>query len=175
MKDKDIVSLYKKSATETPSKELDKQILDYAKANSKKPFQYRHLVALAASIGLITLLAPWRWYESTEHLMPDEDHLNIKSRPDTIQAESMAPAKERMEMMSDRGRKSIMSEKSQALNISPSDIDDQQKLQEIEMLLKTGNKEQAKKMLEQFLKEKPEIRNKLSDQLNKLQSEENRE
>lgn len=157
MKEIDIVALYKKSATETPSPELDQRILDYAKAHGKKPIHYRRYFALAASIGLVAIMAPWRWYSSTEQGIPAIETLQLQqSQSDVIRSESILPARESVRVLSQPKRKSLMPEK---------------KLQAIESVLQSGDRQQAKMMLEELIKSDPELKGKLPEKLKRLLDE----
>ncbi|CAK3961681.1 conserved hypothetical protein [Vibrio crassostreae] len=83
MNNEDIVKLYKESATEKPSAELDKTILDYAKKQSKaerapgnKRPRWWLYMGLAASVMFVTLLKPWKWHKQT--LEPVQSELMLK-------------------------------------------------------------------------------------------------
>ncbi len=87
--DQQIVSLYQAGATESPSEELDKAILDYAKAQSNTRGQEkrrRHwpYMGLAASAVIVTMLAPWQWVDQT--LSPTSEEVMI-SQPQEREVE----------------------------------------------------------------------------------------
>ncbi|WP_028021584.1 hypothetical protein [Enterovibrio calviensis] len=74
-KDEEIVALYKESATETPSDDLDNRILGYAEAQTQaqakaKTQTRKHMpwwtyAGIAATVGFVALLAPWTWVDQS--------------------------------------------------------------------------------------------------------------
>ena len=117
MNDEDIVKLYKESATEKPSAELDKTILDYAKKQSQaerapgnKHPRWWPYMGLAASVMFVTLLAPWKWHKQT--LEPVQSELMLKEFE--YKSESVD---QQMMLKSMPEENTIMSESSERLDI----------------------------------------------------------
>nr|WP_086938217.1 hypothetical protein [Thaumasiovibrio occultus] len=87
-----IIALYKASATEQPAKTVDAAILNYAQtalatknqaANAPIPLHAKPtvtqrkvwwpVVGLAASVAMVTLLAPWRWVDPFDSMEVESD------------------------------------------------------------------------------------------------------
>ncbi|MEF1335975.1 hypothetical protein REH81_04130 [Vibrio rotiferianus] len=116
MKDEDIVKLYKESATEKPSAELDKTILDYAKKQSQaerdpgnKHPRWWPYMGLAASVMFVSLLEPWKWHKQT--LEPVQGELMLKGFE--YKSESV---NQQMQLKSMPEENTIMSESSDSLD-----------------------------------------------------------
>lgn len=143
--DQDIVSLYKKGATEVPPNQIDSTILSYAKSNSKTRRHWWPYIGLAASICTITLLAPWQWQEDAVPVQQDEL---------SVEMQLMAPPVER----------AIKAKSSR--EVAPA-----HPFMEIDKLLAQDKVAEAREELRLLLADKPELEEELPERLRFLLEE----
>ncbi len=172
-KDEDIVALYKESATESPSAELDNTILDYAKQQSRRKHQWWPYVGLAATVGFVALLAPWKWADKT---LQTPAEIELRSAPSMIQSDA-APKRQvgemqsfelhaedsneimRFDRVSPEAAKSMAEDKAQPVNNPFADV---------EALLAKGETAEARALLKQKLDAEPALKAQLPMHLKQL-------
>ncbi|WP_375749553.1 hypothetical protein [Vibrio sp. HN007] len=142
--DQDIISLYKKGATETPSAEADNAILEYSVSNLKKSRNWWPYIGLAASVGFVAILAPWQWQEEPLSVPVPEQ---VEAFSDEMSLMGVAPEAER----------AIRAKSSRQLSISP--------FTHIERLLQEDRVDEARSELQELLKAHPELEKELPEHL----------
>ncbi|OEE61576.1 hypothetical protein A1OK_09465 [Enterovibrio norvegicus FF-454] len=190
-KDEDIVALYKESATETPSDALDNRILAHAKSATRKPVPWWTYAGVAATVGFIALLAPWKWIDQS---LQSPAHIELMEAPipkqNFQQAESLdlestivdeieieadtAPLEERS-LLKSQPTEAFKSMDSQRTPQAKSSAAMKAKLNpfaEVESLLAEGEKQKAIALLKQQLDAQPVLYGSLPDYLKQLLEEE---
>jgi len=192
LKDEEMVSLYQQGATETPSSELDEKILGYAKRQSKKQKTWWPHIGLAASVTVVTLLAPWNWLDQTLQNPTEQEQYNALPLISEIESENQimrdAP---KLESRSIKAKKvesealllrSIQENASQSnankrlmknseeldMTMDTPEAKEQYLFEEIEWLLANGEKEKAREQLLEMLNDDPEIEELLPQKLRDL-------
>ncbi|WED24715.1 hypothetical protein L3Q72_17720 [Vibrio sp. JC009] len=190
LNDKEIVSLYKESANETPSPELDKKILAYAKSASGRRKNWWPYLGLAASLGFVVILAPWRWVDQTMPVVTEpelpaaiEPQVTEEQADQRIEAkrakmpvrESMMSAPLKMQAAPEAdmaaGARSAGARSKEEKEIQTGFMDAEVNIssfEEVEALLASGEKEKAKALLERILKQSPELARELPQHLRQL-------
>jgi len=180
-----VTSLYQQQATEQPPMALDLKILEQAKqqlrlTTPKQPTRSRFIpYSVAASIGLVGMLYlnfPQYYQLSQPPIIPDFEpvpmlessasDLELSEQPTTLQKmkraqHTMAPQQTKQAPASVPSASAITSAAkrsgptqqlaSDALTLS------QSQLQQLELLLATNKKQQAIKLLQQLLKQQPNM------------------
>jgi hypothetical protein len=166
--DQEIISLYKSNATELPSSEVDRKILEYAQAQTKQKRNWWPYVGLAASVGFVAILAPWQWYEQTTYpaLESDVSHMKMLSPESEISPPALQSSRESAAMS-----KRVVREKDQSERLELSF----NRFAEVEALLAGGEQEKARSLLEQLLQDSPELRSHLPKHLQVLMEEQKQE
>lgn len=142
--DQDIISLYKKGATEKPSAEIDNAILEYSVSDLKKSRNWWPYIGLAASIGFVAILAPWQWQEE-QLSVPVQNQIEAFS--DEMPLMGVAPETKR----------AIRTKSSRQLSVSP--------FTRIERLLKEDRVDEARSELKVLLSAHPELEKELPEEL----------
>ncbi|KKD61198.1 hypothetical protein RN22_06910 [Grimontia sp. AD028] len=187
IKDEDIVALYKESATETPSKDLDNRILAYANSQSKKHIPWWTYAGAAATVAFIALLAPWKWVDDTletpqsiESIIEPgiEPGIEPRNAPAFISPEALsdheADAARSMELLPPKPEEQRFFRNSPAAAKSLPQMEMEleesiiTEFAEVERLLDEGQKQQARELLEQMLTDDPKLINKLPERLKTL-------
>ncbi|WP_087024264.1 hypothetical protein [Thaumasiovibrio subtropicus] len=98
--DEEVLTQYRKDATESPSADLDNRVLQTAKAAlenasnvtslpKKRRWPHR-AIGIAAGIILVTLLAPWRWLDDNPSMelqgLPPENQRGLSEETELQQA-----------------------------------------------------------------------------------------
>ena len=179
--DQTLLELFRKSAKESPSKELDKKILSYAASQSKQADRHKWwpYLGLAASVCFIALLSPWKWQEASIDPLSDSvelmQHGEATPGPDVQMKKSRVASPEADQFMSapiqQSEQRAIPAAESvipQAV-VSNSKAQEEQRWQEVYKLLNSGETEKAKALLDKMLSEQPELKDKLPQRLKELQ------
>lgn len=183
IKDEDIVALYKESATETPSKDLDNRILAHANSQSKKHIPWWTYAGAAATVAFIALLAPWKWVDGTLETPQSiesiiEPGIEPRNAPAFISPEALsdheADAVRSMEVLPPKPEEQRFFRNSPAAAKSLPQMEMEleesiiTEFAEIERLLDEGQEQQARELLEQMLTDDPKLINKLPERLKTL-------
>lgn len=178
LNDEEVVKMYKESATETPSKETDDAILEYAKANrvvDAKPHyiaNWKPIFGLAATIVFVTLLTPWDWVEEPnliheemqlESISPESFDDSMEAQTDAVPTfSSPAPAASKMkEHKNAKSHERMMTDIPELeAQLNP--------FAQIETLVLEGKKEEATETLKRLLEENPALEETLPDHLAEL-------
>ena len=189
LKDEDIVSLYREGATDVPPQALDDKILEYAKAQSKRKKNWWPYIGLAASLALVTLIAPWRWVDQTMQPLQETYEEAIPEAVPEIRLQSDMPVPQpagqsvsKKEVMSERMmmKASPQVDAVDALiereaEIGPAFESEVQQINifaEVEALLANGEQEKARTLLKSMLKDDPELKKQLPEHLKAILPEE---
>lgn len=179
IKDEEIEALYKQSANEQPSPEIDDAILNYANKSSnrdqvvKSTWNWRSVLAVAATVVFVTLLAPWKWVDDTVHESLEvesmmDDSLMIEERYDlTPEAAPAADVPEQPQSFLKSLPKKPESSQRMMAEALESHTETSPFLK-TEMLLKAGKADEARKALSLLLEEQPELKDQLPEHLKAL-------
>ncbi|MDB1125766.1 hypothetical protein [Vibrio algarum] len=182
LKDEEIVSLYEQGATESPSPDLDKTILNYANTQTKNKNQrnWWPYFGLAASVTFVTLLAPWEWAEQTltaptqldnqQQTQQMEAALNKRVTLEKKAKEMNVESLQSRSLMKSAPQAEVLEMRIEQELASADDYIDEQPspFKEVEDLLANGEKEQALKLLEEILTENPRLEIQLPEILKAL-------
>lgn len=188
--DDEIVDLYKQSATETPTEVVDKRILNYAKKKSS-PSWYKY-ASLAAIVSFVAILLPKQ--------LSQESKIHSVNELSTLEAIEVQPSgspklHERKALtesefksravQSDLQRKPLVMENEavpvnemadSALSLSTEGDDEANRTFDpfisVVRLLAKGERENARIELKSILTKQPNLRDNLSEELERLLTEE---
>ncbi|MDG3085052.1 hypothetical protein P7F88_02650 [Vibrio hannami] len=161
--DKELISLYKKGATEEPSDSLDNRILDYAKTDRVNRRRWWPYVGIAASIGLVSLLAPWQWQEQAQ---PQQVEFS-----DELQLMSIMPDEELIKERVKKAKEARSVERALKAKSSPELRPIPGPFVVIERLIEMGKRDEARIELQKLLEQEPSLEGKLPDHLRALLEE----
>lgn len=178
---KTLLELFRNSAKESPSKELDQKIISYAESKTKqaKRHNWWPYLGLAASLCFIALLSPWEWQQAGIDPLSDSPEV-MQQQLDLPQAEFQMK-KSRIAAPQVDQFAPLQQTEQQAVPVAESVIPqaivpDAKELKESQWdkvyhLLEKGEKEQAKALLDKMLSEQPQLESELPERLKPLQAD----